>query len=128
MKKEVLEFHAEFCKTLSSPKRLEILCLLKEGEMTVTEISKKIGQRTSASQHLNVMRMRGILKARRDGTNVYYGIANKQIAQACNHMQRALACLMEGVTEISRQDILALAERHIKISSGSKAATGNSKS
>ena len=43
MKKKEVEFHAEFCKTFSSPKRLEILCLLKEGELTVSDITNKLG-------------------------------------------------------------------------------------
>ncbi|OGW26229.1 MAG: hypothetical protein A2X59_01970 [Nitrospirae bacterium GWC2_42_7] len=108
MKQEVLEFHAEFCKTFSSPKRLEILCILKEGEMTVTDITMKLGvPKASVSQHLTVMRLMGILKSRRSGTNIYYRIANKKITQACSLMQGALAHLMEGVASISKQKVAA---------------------
>jgi len=97
MKKEVLDFHAEFCKAFSSPKRLEILCILKEGEMTVSDITRKLGvPKASVSQHLSVMRMMGILKTRRSGINIYYKIANKKITHACNLMQGALAQLIEG--------------------------------
>ncbi len=111
VKKEVLEFHAEFCKTFSSPKRLEILCLLKDGEMTVSDIIKKLGvPKANVSQHLNVMRMMGILKGRRDGTNIHYSIANKKITQACTLMQNALAHLMEGVAVISQQKVIATME------------------
>ena len=98
MKKEILEFHSEFCKTFSSSKRLEILCMLKEGELTVTDMTKKLGvPKANVSQHLALMRMRGILKTRRDGINIYYMIANKRIAQACSLMQGALVHLMKGV-------------------------------
>jgi len=101
MKKEVLEFHAEFCKTFSNPKRLEIMCLLKEKEMTVSDIVKKLGvPKANMSQHLNIMRMMGILKTRRHGTNIYYRIANKKITKACGLMQNALGYLMEGVPVI----------------------------
>jgi ArsR family transcriptional regulator len=101
MKKEMLEFHAEFCKTFSSPKRLEILCLLKEGEMTVTDITIKLRlPKANVSQHLALMRMMRILKTRRDGTNVYYRIANAKITQACSLMQVALAQLMKGVPAV----------------------------
>jgi ArsR family transcriptional regulator len=108
MKKEVLEFHAEFCKTFSSAKRLEILCLLKDRELTVSDIVKKIEvPKANVSQHLSVMRMMGILKTRRNGINIYYRIANKEITKACSLMQNALAHLMEGVAVISKQKVIA---------------------
>lgn len=108
LKKEVLEYHAGFCKTFSNPKRLEILCLLKEGAMTVSAITNKLGEpKANVSQHLTVMRMTGILKTRRNGTNVYYGIANKKIIQACSLMQDALVRLMEGVAVFSKQQVIA---------------------
>jgi ArsR family transcriptional regulator len=71
MKKEVLEFYAEFCKTFSNSKRLRILCLLKSGERTAGEITKELGiAKANASQHLAVMRKTRILKTRRKGVNI----------------------------------------------------------
>jgi DNA-binding transcriptional ArsR family regulator len=43
MKKEILKLHADFCRVFSNPRRLEILCLLKSGELTVNEIAAKLG-------------------------------------------------------------------------------------
>ncbi|TAN42706.1 MAG: transcriptional regulator [Nitrospirae bacterium] len=107
VKKEVLEFHAEFCKTFSNPKRLEILCHLKEGEMTVSGLINKLGiPKANVSQHLSVMRMTGILKTRRDGLNIWYSITNKEIVDACGLMQNALANLMEGVAVSSKKPLL----------------------
>lgn len=91
MKKELLKLHADFCKVFSNPTRLEILCLLRSGELTVNEITAKLGiQKSNASQHLALMRMERILTSRRDGVNVYYGIANENICQACSLMQEGL--------------------------------------
>ena len=93
-----MEFHAEFCKTFSNPKRLEILCLLKERERTAGDITSELGvSKANASQHLNIMRRMRILRTRRDGTNVYYRIANRTLSRACGLMQDALAQLMRGV-------------------------------
>jgi ArsR family transcriptional regulator len=109
MKKKKLEFHAEFCKTFSSPSRLEILCLLKEGEMTVSDITKKLCiSKSSVSQHLNLMRMMGILKPRREGVNIYYMLANKRLAQACSLMQKALEQLMEGSCCLKKEELVAM--------------------
>jgi len=107
--RRILELHAEFCKTFSSPKRLEILCLLKEGELSVTDITKKLGiPKTNASQHLSLMRIMGILKARRNGTTIYYMLANKKLAEACGVMQDALAQLMEGSFRVGKERLAAM--------------------
>lgn len=101
MRKDVLEFHAEFCKTFSNPKRLEILGLLKTGEITAGDIAKKLEvPKANVSQHLNLMRRMRILKTRREGTKIFYMIANKKLVQACSLMQEALVQLMEGVPDV----------------------------
>ncbi|MBI5073736.1 MAG: winged helix-turn-helix transcriptional regulator [Nitrospirae bacterium] len=97
MKKEVLDFHAEFCKTFSNSRRLEIINLLKTGELSAGHITKELGiPKANTSQHLSVMRKMRILKTRRDGINIYYRIANNNISVACSLMQDALAQLMEN--------------------------------
>jgi ArsR family transcriptional regulator len=91
-KEEFYELHADFCKTFTNPKRIEILDLLRDGELTVTEIQNKIGiEKAHTSLMLNFMRMKNILKTRRAGTNVFYSIADDKIAHACIAMQDALA-------------------------------------
>lgn len=97
MKKRIFEFHAEFCKTFSHPKRLEIFCLLKAGELTVSDITEKLGiPKANVSQHLTVMRMMRILKTRREGTMMHYSITNQKLSHACGLMQDVLRQLMEG--------------------------------
>jgi DNA-binding transcriptional ArsR family regulator len=109
MKTEVMEFQAQVCRTFSNAKRLEVLSLLKTGEMTVNDISKALGaKKANTSQHLMVMRMRGILKTRRDGTNIYYRIANEKLINACSLMQEALAQIMDGQPQGSRAEELQL--------------------
>ncbi len=91
MKKEILKLHADFCKVFSTPTRLEILRLLRSGELTVNEITAKLDiPKANTSQHLALMRIARILISRREGVNVYYGIANEKICQACSLMQDGL--------------------------------------
>jgi DNA-binding transcriptional ArsR family regulator len=109
MKKEVLEFHADFCKAFSNPKRLAILCLLKSGELTASDIIEKLGvSKVNASQHLALMRRMRILKTRREGTNIYYMLANKKLAQACGLIQDGLGQLMEGSIGLEKEAIAAM--------------------
>jgi len=106
---KIFEFHAAFCKTFSNPTRLAILCLLKEGELTVSDITKKLGtSKANVSQHLRVMRMAKIMKTRREGVNLYYMLANKKLVQACGLMQDALIGLMEGSHGLEKEEIAAI--------------------
>lgn len=84
MSEEFYEALADFCKGQAHPKRLMILHLLMEGEKSVGEIVQalKIEQPT-VSQHLNFMKRTGVVKSRRVGNTVYYGLADMRVAQAC---------------------------------------------
>jgi ArsR family transcriptional regulator len=89
--KKIFELQAEVCKTLTNPKRLEIIHALKEGEKTVTELVNILGiSKANVSQHLSILKQRGILKARREGVNIYYSISNPKVIQACTLMREVL--------------------------------------
>ncbi|MHB8882906.1 MAG: ArsR/SmtB family transcription factor [Thermodesulfovibrionales bacterium] len=89
--KTLFELQSEVCKTLSSPKRLEIINALKDGERTVGELVDILGvPKANVSQHLAVMRHKGILNSRREGVNIYYRIANQKVVQACGLMREVL--------------------------------------
>lgn len=82
--KEIYKLHADFCKFMSNPKRIEILFLLGEKEMCVDEIASEMKVRVpNISQHLAVMRERGVVEVRREGTKMYYKLANPKTLQAC---------------------------------------------
>lgn len=89
--KSIYDLQAEICKILSSPKRIEIISALKDGEKTVTELVDILETpKANVSQHLAVMRLKGIVKSRRDGVNIYYSIANPKVVQACALMREVL--------------------------------------
>ncbi len=92
MKQERLfELHAEVCKTLSNPVRLMIINELQDGEMTVGALARKLDIRQAhLSQHLSILRLRGVVVARKDGVSVYYNIANPKIVKACNLIREVL--------------------------------------
>ncbi len=91
MKNQIFHLHAEVCKTLSHPKRLEILSILQEDEMIAGEIVKKMKtSKANVSQHLALMRNAGILDARREGVNIYYRISSSKVIQACDLMREVL--------------------------------------
>lgn len=99
--KTLFELQSEVCKTLASPKRLEILNALKEGEKTVSELVDILGvPKANVSQHLAVMRHKGILASRRDGVNIYYRVANPKVIQACILMREVLTEQMKEKSKL----------------------------
>ena len=75
---------AELFKVMSNPKRLEILNIIKDKEVTVNEISKILDVRKSnTSQHLAYLRYVGVVVARRSGKNIFYKLVDPRIVEPC---------------------------------------------
>ncbi len=70
-------------KALSSPKRLEMLDLLAQGERNVEEVAREtVVPVGSASQHLRALRDAGMVESRRAGLFVYYRLAGEDVHDA----------------------------------------------
>jgi ArsR family transcriptional regulator len=104
--KRIFQMHAEICKTLSNPIRLEILSKLRNGKKSVNEIASLTGVRqATVSQHLAVLRQRGVVSTRREGINVYYNVANPKITRACDLMREVLFEHIASMNEISPKEV-----------------------
>ena len=80
MRQQLSEFKADFFKALAHPLRVSILDALRDGELTVNEISQRFDvEQANASQQLAVLRNRNIVIARKEGANVYYSVSDKSI-------------------------------------------------
>lgn len=100
--KTIYELLSEICKTLSSSKRIEILNALKDGEKTVSELVEILGvPKANVSQHLALMRHKGILKSRRKGVNIYYRVASPKVIEACFLMKEVLMEQMKEKGELA---------------------------
>ena len=94
---ELRDLHERVCKAISDPKRLLIISVLRDGELSVGEIAETLGvSQSNASQHLAVLRERGIVTTRRAGTSVFYSLRSQKILTAIDLMR-------EFVSEESRQ-------------------------
>lgn len=82
-KKNFYRIHSDVCKTLANPKRQEIMMNLRDKEMTVNNLVKKTGiSQANLSQHLAILRNKGIVSSRREGIHVYYSLASQKIIKA----------------------------------------------
>ena len=79
---ENIENAAQCLKVMSHPARLRILCALRDGEQTVQNLEyyTEIKQ-TTLSQHLSLLKSRGVLVSRRETTYSFYRISNDKIKQ-----------------------------------------------
>jgi ArsR family transcriptional regulator len=95
--------HADICKTFANPWRLRIVDSLGTGEVTVSELSERLGISTPlVSQHLAVMRDKGVVEARRAGTRMYYRLSNSKTLVACRLMREVLLEHVEKASGLLR--------------------------
>ena len=89
--KQIYELHADVCKALGHPLRIEVIDLLQKKERCFSDILEVTGGlKSNLSQHLSVMVKKGILKMRREGQNNYYSLSSHKVAQACQLMREVL--------------------------------------
>lgn len=97
---QICALHASVCQALANPTRLKILNALRDQEVTVTELARQVGARLSnLSQHLAILKERGVVLAHRHGVNIHYRIANPKILAAFDIMREVL---FERLTETQR--------------------------
>lgn len=73
-----LDQASQLLKAMASPNRLMLLCMLAEGEKSVSELAEKLNLRQSTvSQHLARLRLDQLVTARREGQSIYYRIADR---------------------------------------------------
>ncbi|MFA5809512.1 MAG: metalloregulator ArsR/SmtB family transcription factor [Thermoleophilia bacterium] len=91
LNRKLYEMHAEICKVLTNPKRIEILNLLRDGERSVGDLTSLAElPQTSVSQHLAFLRQKGMVVSRRDGSSIFYAVANEKIFRAMDIMKELL--------------------------------------
>lgn len=74
------EEESEVLKALANPVRLQILAGLLEDECNVSRIQKKLGlPQSTVSQHLRILRNKGIIQGRREGTKVCYRVIDRRV-------------------------------------------------
>src|SRR5919202_5706330 len=83
--------YAQFARighTVASPKRIELLDLLGQGEKTVEQLAEQSSTPLkNTSAHLRVLRQARLVETRREGTYVYYRLAGEDVFQFVRDLQ-----------------------------------------
>lgn len=84
---------ASFLKAMSHPLRLKILCTLGIDKVSVQDIVEQVGTtQSNISQHLRILRDRGILACHKDANRVYYHVDNQQTLQLIQMLREIYCC------------------------------------
>jgi ArsR family transcriptional regulator len=91
MKRVFYQFHAEVCKSIVHPKRLEILDHLRDRERNVNELAQLMEvPAANVSQHLAILRNSGVVQKRVEGTTAYYSLIDQRVVEALDLMSRVM--------------------------------------
>jgi ArsR family transcriptional regulator len=101
LRQELDELTSGVCRAINDPKRLLLLYALRDEARTVTELCEILGTpQANTSQHLAVLRDRGLVKGEQLGNRVRYSLRHPKVIEAIN--------LMRGIMseELARQSAL----------------------
>jgi rhodanese-related sulfurtransferase/DNA-binding MarR family transcriptional regulator len=99
-KEALFEALASVAKALSSGRRAEIVDLLAQGERSVEDVATELDQSVAnTSHHLRSLARAGLVRTRRQGTRVIYGLAGEEVAQLWTVLRGVAA---EHVAEVDR--------------------------
>lgn len=88
---EIYELHCEVCKVIHHPVRMAVVHALGEGEKSVSELLERTDvSKANLSQHMKVLKNKGLVSARREGQNVFYSLKYPKILQALDTMHEVL--------------------------------------
>lgn len=98
----LFQLQEETLKTLANQKRLEIVQLLQNRELTVTEMVEMLGMpQANISQHLGLLRQVRIVNTRKDGLHVYYRLSDERIIAVIRELRAFLKSQFTHEPEIA---------------------------
>ena len=95
-KQEHIETAARALKAIAHPLRLKILCVIGDQEACVQDIVDTVGtSQSNISQHLAILREKGVLLTRKDANRVFYRVGDQRTLQLVG-MMREVFCGTEN--------------------------------
>lgn len=104
-------FKAELFKALGHPVRIRLLELLRDEERTVSELQLALAiDAGSVSQHLAVLRARQLVTGRKEGTSVYYRVADPQVFALLDTARAIFDRHLTTLQAMAHEDLLGMEE------------------
>jgi ArsR family transcriptional regulator len=98
------QFKAEVFRVLSHPTRIHVVECLRDGELSVSAVLERVAvEPANLSQHLSVLRSKGLVATRKEGNQVFYSLRDPLLTEVLDimrryfqaHLEEALAMLTE---------------------------------
>lgn len=91
-----IELASRALKAMAHPLRLKILCILGNEEVSVQDIVECVGtSQSNISQHLAILREKGVLRTRKDANRVYYRVGDERILNLIGMMREVFCGMSE---------------------------------
>lgn len=101
MTRPIYQVKAEFFKTLAHPARIRVLELLRQGERSVSQLIPAVGLEPShLSQQLGVLRRANIVRARKEGSAVFYSVTDERIFELLEVAKRIITGTLLATQEL----------------------------
>lgn len=126
-KAALFDAFASVAAALGSGRRAEIVDVLAQGERSVEEVSREIGQSVAnTSHHLRLLARAGLLRSRRDGNRVVYRLASERVAElwaavrsvAAQHVAEVTVLAHDYLGERAEIEQLSAPELHRRLERG----------
>ena len=92
MERSIFDIQAEFCRAMGNATRLQILHILREQPMSVSEIMETLQLNQSmVSRQLSVLRSVGVVTGEREGNVMRYQLTDETIGDVCDLVRKVLA-------------------------------------
>jgi ArsR family transcriptional regulator len=96
-RQEQIDQAARAIKAMAHPLRLKILCVLGNDEVSVQDIVDAVGtSQSNISQHLAILREKGVLKARKDANRVFYRVGDQRTLALIGMMREVFCGIPQG--------------------------------
>ena len=101
MQIDLYKLHANICKTLAHPKRLQIIYLIGNKECSASALLKELEiSKANLSQHMKLLSEKGVVIAEKRGLQVIYKLSDEKITKACNLMREVLVNKIKAESKV----------------------------
>jgi rhodanese-related sulfurtransferase/DNA-binding transcriptional ArsR family regulator len=101
-KQALFDGFAEVAKALASGRRVEIVDVLAQGERSVEEVAREIGQSVAnTSHHLRAMARAGLVTTRREGTRIFYALAGDRVGELWSALRDVASEHLAGLERLA---------------------------
>jgi rhodanese-related sulfurtransferase/DNA-binding HxlR family transcriptional regulator len=101
-KESLFDAFVETARALASGRRAEIVDVLAQGERSVEELAREVGQSlANTSHHLRTLARAGLVDTRRDGTRIYYRLASDRVAEMWSALRNVAVEHVAGIDRLA---------------------------